>query len=907
MGAESTSAAKATETAAPTVTAAPAGGPGGPVAFVHGLQRSIGNHALSKLAAGNRIQRQDPPGGGMSSNKGASTPGSPGPLTSEPTPAQKDARARIDEAKKQFKEDAFFAQSAMKAIEPGDWGVATDEEKIYLLDHASLANYAGANDERAMEICWASFGDRFDAVAAAHEVVWERCIYKGADPEKIPQTKGRLAELKWAALKKANENLDANRKVVHDEMDQWGLTPPPELSRDPTAKPGPRTSVDSKAVSPRIQQRLKDQQELAKIVLRHQKRLKELAGRKVGKGADPFNPSQPPPEDFEFIPGVSTWSMVKEPWDATNRAISMILNAWPVLYAAASRDRLEELAFPEPTDVEQEMNKDSKSVKGLKTTQDLLEDTLRSISATSRKLADDDNAYLALTPVHRLMWAGSVVSAAGRGFPKGVMGPVMRDEKKFNSDVEGAANFAIDVALFVALVAGVVGTMGGAAIAIGIAGAKALNAQGEASAMGAALGSSVSDAGALVTPEQVTAAKATAQDKLIDALTVVVMEAQGGLIHAVSVKPPGTAPSGLSGRHTSASGALAAEEGQQGMRLRAAQEGGPALSPSVKATSALAQEVSGVVKSWKDVPAFKRPSELEPLINKTLKSKGVPPVRVIRGKGNSFDQKTWTIELDEAFFADEIDQKVFDEMVHSLYHEGDHADLYFQVARAKANDFGSADELAKAMFMTEGEAPKVASQAFANKMEKTAPQFSEMKAHWENIYGKGGTDRARVINEMLESDRELTGLNAEATELHQKAMDSKATPAERAQANKDYQLKRGDVKQEQAKHDRNYALYENLSEETRAFTTEHKRAEWMKAAGSASEKRTRALQELERARADLAAAQGSGGAQAAIDSANQRIAISQELADLATTDLAEAHRVMSEEVAPATVRIPPKP
>ena len=132
----------------------------------------------------------------MTSSKGASTPGSPGPLTSEPTPGQKDARARIDEAKKQFKEDAFFAQSAMKAIEPGDWAVATDEDKIYLLDHASLANYAGANDERAMEVCWASFGDRFDAVAAAHEIVWERCIYKGADPEKIPQTKGRLAELK---------------------------------------------------------------------------------------------------------------------------------------------------------------------------------------------------------------------------------------------------------------------------------------------------------------------------------------------------------------------------------------------------------------------------------------------------------------------------------------------------------------------------------------------------------------------------------------------------------------------------------------------------------------------------------------------------------------------------------------
>ena len=64
--------------------------------------------------------------------------------------------------------------------------------------------------------------------------------------------------------------------------------------------------------------------------------------------------------------------MVKEPWDATNRAISMILNAWPVLYAAASRGRGEELASPEPTDVEQEMNgKDAKSVKGLKTTQDL--------------------------------------------------------------------------------------------------------------------------------------------------------------------------------------------------------------------------------------------------------------------------------------------------------------------------------------------------------------------------------------------------------------------------------------------------------------------------------------------------------------------------------------------------------
>ncbi len=886
------------------VTAVPAGGSGRPAAFVHGLQRAAGNRAVSRLAADNRIQREDKPGG-MTSSKGASTPGSPGPQASEPTPAAKDARARIDEAKKQFKEDAFFAQSAMKAIEPGDWGVATDEEKIYLLDHASLANYAGEYDERAMEACWASFGDRFDAVADAHEVVWERCIYKGADPEKIPQTKGRLAELKYSALEKARKNLDANRKVVHDEMDQWGLTPPPGLSRDPTAKPGPRTSVDSGAVSPRIQQRLKDQQELAKIVLRHQKRLTELAGRKVGKGADPFNPSQPPPEDFEFIPGISTWSMVKEPWDATNRAISVILNAWPVLYAAASRGQLESLAFPEPTDVEQEMNKDSKSVKGLKTTQDLLEDTLRSISATSLKLAEDDNAYLALTPIHRQMWAGSVVSAAGRGFPKGVMGPVLRDEKKFNSDVEGAANFALDVALFVALMAGVVGTMGGAAIAIGIAGAKALNAEGEASAMGAALGSSVSDADALVTPEQVTAAKATAQDKLIDALTVVVMEAQGGLIHAVSAKPPGAAPSGLSGRHTSASGALAAEEGQQGLRLRAAQAGGPALSPSVRPAAALAEEVSGVVKSWKDVPAFRRPSELEPLVNRTLKSKGVPPVRVIGGKGSLFDQKTWTIQLDEAFFADEIGQKKFDEMVHALYHEGDHADLYFQVARAKAHDFGSPEELAKAMFMTDGEAPKVISQAFANKMEKNAPQFMEMSAHFENIYGKGLKDRARVINEMLDGERELATMDVEAKALHRKAMDPKATPAERKQAQDEYKLKRGDIQQEQAKHNRNFSLYENLSEETRAFTTEHKRAEWMKAAGSASEKRTRALQELESGRAELAAAQRSGGAQEAIDRANVRIATSQELADLATVDLAHAHRVMSEAAGPATVRIPP--
>ena len=193
-------------------------------------------------------------------------------------------------------------------------------------------------------------------------------------------------------------------------------------------------------------------------------------------------------------------------------------------------------------------------------------------------------------------------------------------------------------------------------------------------------------------------------------------------------------------------------------------------------------------------------------------------------------------------------------MVHSLYHEGDHAELYYQIARAKAHDFGSADELAKAMFMTEEKAPKAAAQAFANKMEKTAPEFMEMKAHWENIYGKGGTDRARIINDMVESDREPASLNAEADAIHEKAMDSKAMPAERTQAHKDYLLKRGDVKQEQAKHNRNYALYENLSEETRAFTTEHKRAEWMKAAGGASEKRTRALQELERARADPAAA-----------------------------------------------------
>ena len=93
----------------------------------------------------------------------------------------------------------------------------------------------------------------------------------------------------------------------------------------------------------------------------------------------------------------------------------------------------------------------------------------------------------------------------------------MNDEREVKDDVAAAAKFAIDAAILVAMVAGVVRHDGwGSVERIGVAAAGALGARDKADRLGAARGAAVSGDTELVTKAAVTAAEAEAEQKVIE-------------------------------------------------------------------------------------------------------------------------------------------------------------------------------------------------------------------------------------------------------------------------------------------------------------------------------------------------------------------------------------------------------
>jgi hypothetical protein len=589
---------------------------------------------------------------------------------------------------------------------------------------------------------------------------------------------------------------------------------------------------------------------------------------KVGKGAEPFNPNIKPVEDWSLIPGKTTWEMVNEPWERTTAEIGLILNAWPVLYAAHGQDELDKLAFAE-TD-EQHLG-----LEGLVETQKQLERTLEAIKTTRTKMSEDDDGYLDLVPVHRAIWAGKALSPAGNTFSRSVMLPILNDKKEVNDDIAAAANFGIDLALFVAVLAGTIGTMGGAAIAIGIAGARAAHAEQKSSEMGAAYGAALKDEGALVTKDAVTAAAANAEAAKLDVLFTVCMEAQGIAMHHLA-NPAAT--EGLGKRFQSASSA--GEEGGLGdlrskaRGMQAADEAGLAGSK----TRLGGPEASGDIQKWGSVPREERPKQLEPLVNATLQSRGVRQVRVREGKlGNRFDHTSWTIELDSRFFSKEITQSEFDDMVKAMWHEADHAEVWYGMARAKAPEFKTPQELAEAMNLKTPQAIEAAIEAHAKPMALTDPQRAEMLQHWENVYGKGKATRNKAFDELDAAEKQLSTRET-VFEVKKNQLD-KATEKTRPQLEEEAAKADEDFQAARKRYDEAYKTYSELPEEARAFATEQWRGQWARDAV-----RGRRIGEAQK-RLDFWKAEASSARAANLES---QAAIADQHADQARNDLGKA-------------------
>jgi hypothetical protein len=319
--------------AGPEAAAAPVPEVAGPQGAVIALQGTAGNRAVA------RLMRQPDGGGGMSSPSAASQPGS-APNVSTPTPGQVASRGNIDAAKRDF------TQAAFRDIH--DWSGATDAERIELIDKATDPKWLwlGPDDEDALERAWSSFADRFETAVQSNPGAWTRSVQRGADPDRIAQTKGKYKRFKLEVVELARRNLTANEDRIVAEMAEFGLPPPVDLLRlDHPA----RKSLDVPAPTlggPTPTDRLKEQARLAKVLLDHKASLDQLKLCNVGIPPRKFDPGTPTlsHEDIQIFKGLTSWESVKKTWDRVSREVALIVNAWPVLYGAYTRGGLDAIA-----------------------------------------------------------------------------------------------------------------------------------------------------------------------------------------------------------------------------------------------------------------------------------------------------------------------------------------------------------------------------------------------------------------------------------------------------------------------------------------------------------------------------------------------------------------------------------
>jgi hypothetical protein len=278
------------------------------------------------------------------------------------------------------------------------------------------------------------------------------------------------------------------------------------------------------------------------------------------------------------------------------------------------------------------------------------------------------------------------------------------------------------------------------------------------------------------------------------------------------------------------------------------------------------------------VPRDQRAKQLEPLVNATLQSRGVRPVRVREGKlGNRFDHSSWTIELDSRYFSKEISQSEFDDMVKAMWHEADHAEVWYGMARAKAPEFKTPQELAEAMNLKTPQAIEAAIEAHGKPMALNDPQRAEMLQHWENVYGAGKGTRNKAFNDLEAAEKQLSERETvfEVKKNKLEGASEKNRPQleeEAAKADDDFQAAR-------KRYDEAYKAYAELPEEARAFATEQWRGQWMRDAV-----RTRRISEA-RKRMDFWKGEATNLRAANLE---PQAAIADQHADQARNDLGKA-------------------
>lgn len=801
------------------------------------LQRSAGNNVVNRLLTG-AVQRADDASGGVSTKSATSAPGTDGPRASTPTAAQESARAAADDAVNDF------TQAKFRGI--GDWSGVPESVRIQLLEKATHPDlfWVGPDDESALERCWSSFGGNFGSQVRAHQVIWERSIDRGADPENITQTRGAARAFKGDVRAAADNNLDANEDRVVQELLNFGIEPPWELVR-PTQPD--RNKTGSERGAPSISggsptDMLTQQAHLASVLIRYDVMLKRLESTLVGLGLT-FQPgvAPPPGQSFELGDGQTMWDVTNRQWVALATEVSLITNAWPVLYSARMSGDLRLFADQANVAPDPANPLDLKANENRQSGLDAVKRQLTGVLQAIKKTRDADLDPLDLKPVHDALYLGRIAPQSGRTPVREVLAGILNDEKAEADFVATIGRLGLDAIMMGAMILGVIGTAGGAAIAIGVAALAAGKADTRADKLSTALGASVADAGTLVTRSTVSAAEAQAQQARLELAQTIVTTVLDLGAHALGdhLDPAAQqqARKALAGTEQGSGGAA------DDIRLRLRTAAGAASSTTAE----------GPMKPW-GMPEHQRAGMFAEPVNVRLRGDGLPPIKDVVTTSAvefmDFDAKTWTIRMNPKLVAGEaISTKHFNDMVEIAYHEARHCEQTFHIARWRKMQIANG-RLPREEFAFEIP-PDI--DAAATPMRAGDPLEAQAKKWWESFYGTKSLKRAEIYENL---DSAKTTLNSRTMELDNAP--KVISPAERDRLERAVRAAEAEV----TRYDNAYRT--SLPEEVDAYAAGAQRGAWarkalsVRAAQSVLDSTNVRVAELQQ-EVDLYAARGVSG------------------------------------------------
>ena len=119
--------------------------------------------------------------------------------------------------------DAIRNRSVSDAKAITDFGIATETEKISLIDILSHQGWVGPNDETQIQRLWNSFGRGISQVMERNAGLWTHCLSVGAELGNIQAVRNLRTEFIRDVHIKAAGYLAGNYTVTNQEMRQFGI------------------------------------------------------------------------------------------------------------------------------------------------------------------------------------------------------------------------------------------------------------------------------------------------------------------------------------------------------------------------------------------------------------------------------------------------------------------------------------------------------------------------------------------------------------------------------------------------------------------------------------------------------------------------------------------------------------